>query len=50
MGSGIFFVIPEVCSLSDLANIADPSQVLHHAVSSRTIKFRDVPIFVKLII
>ena len=31
----IFFVFPEVCSLSDLANIADSDQVLRHAVSSR---------------
>ena len=31
--SGIFFVFPEVCSLSDLANIADLDQVLHHAAS-----------------
>ena len=45
MESGIFFVFPEVCSLSDMANIADPEQVLHHAASGRTlIMFRDVPI------
>ena len=37
MGSGIFFVFPEACSLSDLANIADPDQVLHHAASGLTL-------------
>ena len=34
MGSGIFFVYPEVCSLSDLLNFEDPDQVLHHAASA----------------
>ena len=31
------FVFPEVCSLSDLANIADPDQVLRHTASGRTL-------------
>ena len=38
MGSGIFFVFLEVCSLSDLANIADPDQMLRHVASGRTLK------------
>ena len=38
----IFFVFTEVCSLSDLVNIADPDQVLRHAASGKTIMFRDV--------
>ena len=42
MESGIFFVFLEVCSLSDLVNIADPDQVLRHAASGKTIMFRDV--------
>ena len=42
MESGIFFVFPEVCSLSDLVNIADPDQVLRHAASGKTIMLRDV--------
>ena len=39
MGFGIFIVFPEVCSLPDLANIADgsrPRQVLRHTASGRT--------------
>ena len=45
MESGIFFVFPEVCSLSDLVNIADPDQVLRHAASGKTIMFRDICLF-----
>ena len=37
VGSGIFFVFPEVCSLSDLANIADPDQVLRRTASGWTL-------------
>ena len=37
MGSVIFFVFPEVGSLSDLANIADPDQVLRHVASGQTL-------------
>ena len=37
MGSGIFFVFLEVCSLSDLENIADPDQMLRHVASGRTL-------------
>ena len=37
MGSGIFFVFPKVCSLSDLANIADPDQVLRRTASGLTL-------------
>ena len=36
MGPGIFFVYSEVCSVSDLANIADPDQVLRHVASGWT--------------
>ena len=37
MGSGISFVFREVCNLSDLANIANPDKVLHHAASGGTL-------------
>ena len=47
--SGIFFAFPEVCSLSDLANIADGSSPRPGVASCsiwsdcHSIKFRDVP-------